>query len=97
MTGTKGRSGGPRLGNPNKKRGICDRSKARKSGALMQNLHISKSAARMLRILLFNRQSLGGDIDENGLVESLIEEKWIEYDQAVQKTIEDLGRYDDVD
>ena len=45
MTGTKGRSGGPRLGNPNKKRGIYDRSKARKSGAPMQNLHISKSAA----------------------------------------------------
>lgn len=49
-----------------KKRGIYDRSKARKSGAPMQNLHISKSAARMLRILLFNRQSLGGDIGENG-------------------------------
>ena len=95
MAGTKGRSGGSRPGNPNKKRGVYDRSKARKAGAPTQNIHISKSAARMLRILLLNRRALGSNIDENGLVESLIEEMWREYDQSIQKAIEGLSEYEE--
>lgn len=94
MTGTKKRSGGPRPGNPNKRRGIYDRSKARKTGPPTQNIHISKSAAQKLRILLLSRRSLGSGIDEDSLVESFIDEKWIEYDQSIQKTVEELGQYE---
>lgn len=93
MTGTKGRSGGSRPGNPNKKRGIYDRSKARKAGPPTQNLHISKDAARKLRILLLNRRSFGSSLNEDGLVESWIEEKWHEYDQSIQQTVEEFGQY----
>jgi len=97
MSGTKNKSGGPRPGNPNGTRGQYDRSKSKKTGPPTRNLHLSKSAAQELRILLSNRRSLGIDLDEAGLVESFIHEKWLEYDRSIQSAIETLAQFENND
>lgn len=94
MAGTKNKSGGPRPGNPNGTRGRYDRSKSKKTGPPVRNIHLDKDAARELRILLLNRNSLGSDIDEDLLVKSFIHEKWIEYDSAVQAAVETLEQFE---
>ena len=95
MPGTKNKSGGPRPGNPNGTRGQYDRSKSKKSGPPIRNIHLSRSVALELRILLRNRQSLGSDIDEDHLVEQLIHEKWTEYDQSIQQAVSEMEEYVD--
>ena len=94
MPGTKNKSGGPRPGNPNGTRGHYDRSKSRKTGPPVRNIHLDKDAASELRILLLARCSLGGDIDEDLLVKSFIHEKWIEYDRTVQAAVETLEQFE---
>lgn len=93
MSGTKNKSGGPRPGNPNGTRGQYDRTRAKKSGPLKQNISLRREYAQELRILLRNRQSLGSDIDEDRLVESLIHEKWLEYDQSIQASVEQMEEF----
>ena len=92
MSGAKQKSGGPRPGNPNGTRGQYDRSKSKKTGPPIRNIHLSRSAAIELRILL--RQSLGSDIDETILVEQFIHEKWLDYDRSIQDAGETLERFE---
>ena len=94
MSGAKNKSGGPRPGNPNGTRGQYDRSKSKKSGPPIRNIHLSRSAAIELRILLRNRQSLVSDIDETILVEQFIHEKWRDYDRSIQDAGETLERFE---
>lgn len=93
MAGTKNKSGGPRPGNPNGTRGRYDRSKSKKTGPPVRNIHLDKDAATELRILLLARRSLGSDIDEDLLVKSFIHEKWIEYDQSIQASVEQMEEF----
>lgn len=94
MAGTKNKSGGPRPGNPNGTRGRYDRSKSKKTGPPVRNIHLDKDAASELRTLLLNRNSLGSDIDEDLLVKSFIHEKWIEYDRSVQAAVGTLEQFE---
>lgn len=74
MAGTKGKSGGARIG----------------SGPTVRRIQLPKEAAIELRILLLHRRALTNrqDLQPVDLIAQFIHEKWLEYDAMIQAMAE---------
>lgn len=88
MPGTKGKSGGSRLGNLSGKRG---RGSKEKVGATVNTIKLDKPTAKSLRIVCLDLYGTADKDTASKHVTNLVLADWREWDQRVQENAEKQG------